>query len=178
MARKSVKTPQKEALALSEHELEERGQTTLVDTAANAAEPPQTKTKAKTRAKTRTTPKKAAEKPQDASKPKATAEPTPEPPQKQNESATAAVSADPLHGTATTEAGPDSTAKIGQPPKYDEPTRHIGYKLPLSSIEKFKLLSELNGLSGTQYLLQVIEQEYQKNKDLIDKILELKSKAR
>ncbi len=174
MARKSAKTPPKEALALSEHELEERGQTTLIDTAANAAEPPQTKTKAKTRAKTRTTPKKAAEKPQDASEPKVTSEPSEK---QKNESAHAAVSADPLHGTATTEAETEKT-KIGQPPKYDEPTRHIGYKLPLSSIEKFKLLSELNGLSGTQYLLQVIEQEYQKNKDLIDKILELKSKAR
>lgn len=61
----------------------------------------------------------------------------------------------------------------GQPRKYDEPTRGIAFKLPISAIQKLKELAKLHNVSSTQYVLTKIEEEYNRNQETIKNITRL-----
>ena len=76
--------------------------------------------------------------------------------------------------STSTGAGEEPAKVMGQPRKYNEPLKSISFKLPVSAIEKMKTLSNLYGESATQYILKKIEADYTENKEVIDKILELK----
>ncbi len=173
MTKKPIKTPPEPPTL---EELEERGQTKLIDTAEKPAGKPQKGGKPSPKAKPKTTPKKPAGKPQDAPEQKPATEPTPEPQKTQKtESAPAAVSSDPQERNTSNGAAPDSTPKLGQPRKYNEPLKHIGFKIPISADNKLRLLADLRGLSTTQYILKIIDDDYNENKEVIDKILTLKN---
>ena len=131
---------------LTEKELEERGQERLP---AMPEDKPEKKEKKK--------PAESKMKPAD--KKPAKAEPSP-----------AAVSVE----STSTGAGEEPAKVMGQPRKYNEPLKSISFKLPVSAIEKMKTLSNLYGESATQYILKKIEADYTENKEVIDKILELK----
>ena len=134
---------------LTEKELEERGQERLP---AMPEDKPEKKEKKK--------PAESKKKP--AEKKPAKAEPSP--------AATSAVSAE----TAPEGAGEEPAKVMGQTRKYNEPLKSISFKLPVSAIEKMKTLSNLYGESATQYILKKIEADYTENKEVIDKILEIK----
>lgn len=131
---------------LTEKELEERGQERLP---AMPEDKPEKKEKKK--------PAESKKKPVD--KKPAKAEPSP-----------AAVSVE----STSTGAGEEPAKVMGQPRKYNEPLKSISFKLPVSAIEKMKTLSNLYGESATQYILKNIEADYTENKEVIDKILEIK----
>lgn len=131
---------------LTEKELEERGQERLP---AMPEDKPEKKEKKK--------PAESKMKPAD--KKPAKAEPSP-----------AAVSVE----STSTGAGEEPAKVMGQPRKYNEPLKSISFKLPVSAIEKMKTLSNLYGESATQYILKKIEADYTENKEVIDKILEIK----
>ncbi len=131
---------------LTEKELEERGQERLP---AMPEDKPEKKEKKK--------PAESKKKPAD--KKPAKAEPSP-----------AAVSVE----STSTGAGEEPAKVMGQPRKYNEPLKSISFKLPVSAIEKMKTLSNLYGESATQYILKKIEADYTENKEVIDKILEIK----
>ena len=67
-----------------------------------------------------------------------------------------------------------STAgRIGQPRKYDEPTRSITFKLPDSTIQKLKELAKLHNMSSTEYVYKSIEEDFNKNHETIENIARL-----
>lgn len=66
----------------------------------------------------------------------------------------------------------------GQPRKYSEPLRSLTFKLPMSEINKIKAIACLNGTTVTQQFLNMLEQEYKLNKDLLDKILTAQQKSK
>lgn len=61
----------------------------------------------------------------------------------------------------------------GQPRKYDEPTKGIAFKLPITAIQKLKKLAKLNNVSSTQYVLTKIEEDFNRNKEIIENITRL-----
>lgn len=63
----------------------------------------------------------------------------------------------------------------GQPRKYDEPTRGIAFKFPVSAIQKLKKLAKLHNVSSTQYVLTKIEQDYNRNQEAIENIARLQA---
>lgn len=67
-----------------------------------------------------------------------------------------------------------TTPKVGQPKKYNEPVKAISFKLPESSIDKLRVLANLYNKSVTQYILGKIDDDYEVNKDIIDKINTIK----
>lgn len=131
---------------LTEKELEERGQERLP---AMPEDKPEKKEKKK--------PAESKKKPADKKPAKAGSSP-------------AAVSVE----STSTGAGEEPAKVMGQPRKYNEPLKSISFKLPVSAIEKMKTLSNLYGESATQYILKKIEADYTENKEVIDKILEIK----
>lgn len=141
-----LKAIEKGQETLTEKELEERGQERLP---AMPEDKPEKKEKKK--------PAESKKKPAD--KKPAKAEPSP-----------AAVSVE----STSTGAGEEPAKVMGQPRKYNEPLKSISFKLPVSAIEKMKTLSNLYGESATQYILKKIEADYTENKEVIDKILEIK----
>lgn len=78
----------------------------------------------------------------------------------------------------TVKAGPQEQTtqpKVGQPKKYNEPVKAISFKLPESSIDKLRILANLYNKSVTQYILCKIDDDYEVNKDIIDKINTIKN---
>lgn len=87
--------------------------------------------------------------------------------------ATSAISAE----TAPEGAGEEPAKVMGQPRKYNEPLKHIGFKIPVSADDKLKILSQLHGQTTTQYLLKWIDGEYEKNREAIDAILKFRKEV-
>ena len=77
-----------------------------------------------------------------------------------------------------TEAQDEPSKKaIGQPRKYDEPTKHVSFALPVSVIEDLKVLAGLRKTNQTQLILGMIRNEIaieadriQAYKDLINNL--------
>ena len=59
-------------------------------------------------------------------------------------------------------------SKMGQPRKYDEQTKHVSFSLPVSVIENLKIISRLKGMNQTQFILSLIHDETEKEKDRIE----------
>ena len=59
-------------------------------------------------------------------------------------------------------------SKMGQPRKYDEQTKHVSFSLPVSVIENLKIISRLKGMNQTQFILSLIHDEMEKEKDRIE----------
>ncbi len=62
---------------------------------------------------------------------------------------------------------------IGQPRKYDEPTKHVSFALPLSVVENLKILAGLKKTNQTQLILSLIQSELDANADKIKAYKEL-----
>ena len=62
---------------------------------------------------------------------------------------------------------------IGQPRKYDEPTKHVSFALPLSVVENLKILAGLKKTNQTQLILSLIQSELDTNEDKIEAYKEL-----
>lgn len=62
---------------------------------------------------------------------------------------------------------------IGQPRKYDEPTKHVSFALPLSVVENLKILAGLKKTNQTQLILSLIQSELDINADKIEAYKEL-----
>ena len=62
---------------------------------------------------------------------------------------------------------------IGQPRKYDEPTKHVSFALPLSVVENLKILAGLKKTNQTQLILSLIQSELDANADKIEAYKEL-----
>lgn len=62
---------------------------------------------------------------------------------------------------------------IGQPRKYDEPTKHVSFALPLSVVENLKILAGLKRTNQTQLILSLIQEELTLNADKIETYKEL-----
>ena len=56
---------------------------------------------------------------------------------------------------------------IGQPKKYDEPTKHVSFSLPVSVIEDLKILAGLKKTNQTQLILSMIKNELKAEQDRI-----------
>lgn len=61
----------------------------------------------------------------------------------------------------------EAKSKKGQPKKYDEPTKHVSFSLPVSDIENLKIISALKGMNQTQCILSFIRSEVEKHKQKI-----------
>ena len=72
---------------------------------------------------------------------------------------------------ATEKRTPQTAAK-----KYDEPTKSISFKLPESAIDNMKEIANVYGVNTTQYLLMKINEDYEENKDLIERLREKRYK--
>lgn len=59
-------------------------------------------------------------------------------------------------------------SKMGQPRKYDEQTKHVSFSLPVSVIENLKIISRLKGMNQTQFILSLIHDEMENEKDRIE----------
>ena len=57
--------------------------------------------------------------------------------------------------------------KVGQPRKYNEPTRSISFKLPLSAIEALKDLAFVEHTNTTQIILALIKQRSEEKKQVL-----------
>ena len=60
-----------------------------------------------------------------------------------------------------------SSPKLGQPRKYNEPTKHISFSLPLSVIEDLKIVAGLRKTNQTQLILTLISKELEQEVDRI-----------
>lgn len=120
---------------------------------------------------------RAAKKPTRATK-KATEEKTeaPAPQEKQPEGATKeqevteepAQQEQPTQEEKAEEVATVRPSKMGQPRKYDEQTKHVSFSLPVSVIENLKIISHLKGTNQTQFILSLIQNEMEKEKDRIE----------
>lgn len=63
--------------------------------------------------------------------------------------------------------------KMGQPKKYEEPTKHISFSLPVSVVENLKIMAGLRKTNQTQIILNLINQELEKDADRIKAYREL-----
>ena len=79
--------------------------------------------------------------------------------------------------STSTGAGEEPAKVMGQPRKYNEPLKHIGFKIPVSANDKLRVLSQLHGQTTTQYLLKWIDEEYEKNKEAIDAIMKFRKEV-
>ena len=77
----------------------------------------------------------------------ATPEPTPEPKEKEEKT--------------------EEKKAIGQPKKYDEPTKHVSFSLPVSVVEDLKILAGLKKTNQTQLILSMIKNELKDEQDRI-----------
>ena len=62
---------------------------------------------------------------------------------------------------------------MGQPKKYDEPTKHVSFSLPVSVIENLKILAGLRKTNQTQLILGMINRELESESDRIKAYKEL-----
>lgn len=65
---------------------------------------------------------------------------------------------------------------MGQPKKYEEACKHVSFSLPLSAIENLKILSQFAGVNQTQFILSLINTEFEKNKVKVEAFRELMKK--
>lgn len=71
--------------------------------------------------------------------------------------------------TKDTEAQDEQKKKpLGQPKKYDEPTKHVSFALPVSVIEDLKILAGLKKTNQTQLILSMIKNEIAIEADRIE----------
>lgn len=68
-----------------------------------------------------------------------------------------------------------NNGRAGAPRKYDEPTKSLTLKLPVSAIQRLRDLAALYGESATQYVLKKVTEDYQQNKAIIDRIEKLRN---
>lgn len=61
---------------------------------------------------------------------------------------------------------------------YDEPTKSTSFKLPLSAIEKLKELSALAGTNTTQYLLKLLNEDYEAKAEELEAIARIRNKIK
>ncbi len=73
---------------------------------------------------------------------------------------------------------PEQKKKMGQPKKYDEPTRSISFKLPESAIEILKDLAFVEHTNSTQILLSLIERRAAEQKKVLDALKVIKEGER
>ena len=69
---------------------------------------------------------------------------------------------------------PEQKKKMGQPRKYDEPTKSISFKLPESAIETLKDLAFAEHTNATQILLSLIERRAAEQKKVLDALKVIK----
>ena len=62
----------------------------------------------------------------------------------------------------------EQVTKMGQPRKYNEPTKHVSFSLPVSVVENMKILSALKRTSQTQLILGLINAELEKEAGKIE----------
>lgn len=65
---------------------------------------------------------------------------------------------------------------MGQPRKYEEACKHVSFSLPLSVIENLKILSQFAGVNQTQFILSLVNTEFEKNKAKVEAFRELMKK--
>ena len=58
--------------------------------------------------------------------------------------------------------------QIGQPKKYNEPTKHISFSLPVSVIDKLTILAGFKKTNKTQLIISLINKEIEQETDRID----------
>ena len=63
--------------------------------------------------------------------------------------------------------------KLGQPRKYDEPTKHVSFSLPLSVIEDLRIIAGIEKTNQTQVILGLIRDKLEREADKIKKYKEL-----
>ena len=150
---------------------------------ATAKKPPQKKPRA-AKKPTRATKKATEEKteaPAPEKKPPEPKEEAPAPQEKQPEGATKKQKAkeqevteepaqqeQPTQEEKAEEVTTVRPSKMGQPRKYDEQTKHVSFSLPVSVIENLKIISHLKGTNQTQFILSLIQNEMEKEKDRIE----------
>ena len=61
---------------------------------------------------------------------------------------------------------------------YDEPTKSTSFKLPLSAIEKLKELSALAGTNTTQYLLKLLNEDYEAKAEELEAYARIRNKMK
>lgn len=66
-------------------------------------------------------------------------------------------------------------AAMGAPRKYNEQTKSLTLRLPISAIQRLRDIATLYGDSATQYVLKKVEEDYQKNKAVIDNLEKLRN---
>lgn len=65
------------------------------------------------------------------------------------------------------------SSKMGQPKKYEEPTKHVSFSLPVSVVENLKIMAGLRKTNQTQIILNLINKELEKEADRIKAYREL-----
>ncbi len=73
-----------------------------------------------------------------------------------------------------TEDAPKSSATIG---RSGEIMKYVSFKIPESKIKQMKELADFDGLNSTQYLLKLIEEDYEKKKARIDEVAKIKNRG-
>ena len=63
--------------------------------------------------------------------------------------------------------------KLGQPRKYDEPTKHVSFSLPLSVIEDLRIIAGIEKTNQTQVILGLIRDKLEREADKIKMYKEL-----
>ena len=63
--------------------------------------------------------------------------------------------------------------KMGQPKKYNEPTKHVSFSFPVSVVENLKILAGLRKTNQTQLILNLINRELETEAEKIKAYKEL-----
>lgn len=63
--------------------------------------------------------------------------------------------------------------KMGQPKKYNEPTKHVSFSFPVSVVENLKILAGLRKTNQTQLILNLINRELETEAEKIKVYKEL-----
>lgn len=63
--------------------------------------------------------------------------------------------------------------KMGQPKKYNEPTKHVSFSFPVSVVENLKILAGLRKTNQTQLILNLISRELETEAEKIKVYKEL-----
>lgn len=140
---------------------------------ATAKKPPQKKPRA-AKKPTRATKKATEETPEPKKEAPAPQEKQPEGATKKQEAKEQEVTEEPAQQEQPTqeekaeEVATVRPSKMGQPRKYDEQTKHVSFSLPVSVIENLKIISHLKGTNQTQFILSLIQNEMEKEKDRIE----------
>lgn len=61
----------------------------------------------------------------------------------------------------------------GQPRKYENGTISVSYRMPVETAEEIRLLSQLRGMKATSYLVFLVEQDAEANRDRLEALRKL-----